>query len=652
MAHPSPWRASWLRTIAATLALASATLILPAVAADADEKKGPEDPKAQANTPDASKPGDPTSAKPDDEEKAKKKAERQAKAKAKAKALANKAKAIANKAKKAEDEKPKGKLPERPSKVVAKPTLNHEELDSLLDKALASEKVTPATLTNDVEFVRRIYLDMVGKLPTPEQARAFVQTTEKDKRGKLIEHLLISEDFSKNWARYWRDVIRFHATTQNANRIHYDKLEEWLTSEFSRNAPWDDVARGIITATGRDDEQGAVNFALAHEAKPVEIAGEVSRIFLGVQIQCAQCHDHPTDSWKQQQFHEFAAYFAGIRQRRVEKPGMGQRAVFEVITPGKPRYTMPDKNDPQKQIFVAPKFFLDPKAEVLGEGFPATDRLATVASYVTGQDNPWFAKAFVNRIWYALMGEGFYNPVDDIGPERTARTPEVLDALASEFQKGGYDVRWLFRVILNSRAYQREVRSTYTASGRTSFASVCPSRLRADQILDSLAQVLNLPIGNNANANANDKAMAKGKGGKDADAALAKELKGAVAKTKGAQRNGGARGVFISLFGVDPSTPNDDVLGTIPQALFLMNSPLINNAIRANNKTVLGQILAANPDNRDALNALYIRTLSREPTAKEVQVCGRYLDRVGDRQEAFEDILWSLINSTEFITRR
>src|SRR4029079_19694423 len=143
--------------------------------------------------------------------------------------------------------------------------------------------------------------------------------------------------------------------------------------------------------------------------------------------------------------------------------------------------------EPQKQIPVAPTFFLG-KADSLPQGLTAQERREFAASYVTGQDNPWFAKAFVSRVWYVLMGEGFYNPVDDIGPERTAQAPEVLEALASQWQQGGYDIRWLFRTIMNSRTYQREIRSTYSASGKVPFASNAPSRLRADQILDSLAQ--------------------------------------------------------------------------------------------------------------------------------------------------------------------
>jgi hypothetical protein len=619
--------ARWGRTLVVALVLAGAAGLLAQAA--------PEPPKNQPGEAQAKKKGG---------------AGARAKAKARAKARRNQAKARIS-------AEAHAKLPDRPARVVVKPTLTHEALDALVDRYLTEAKVPLASPTTDVEFVRRITLDLTGKLPTPQQVRGFVLTSEKDKRAKLIEYLLKSDDFARNWARYWRDVIRFRATTQNGNRVHYDELEDWLAQQLEKNTPWDEIARGVITATGRDDENGATNFALAHQAQAVELAGEVSRVFLGVQIQCAQCHDHPSDSWKRQQFHEFAAYFAGLRPRQVVKGGPGQRAVVEVAAqPRPPRYTMPDKKDPQKQIFVAPKFFLDPKGETLPAGLSAQERLAMAASYVTGQDNPWFAKALVNRVWYVLMGEGFYSPVDDIGPERTAKAPEVLEALATDFQKGGYDLRWLFRTILNTRAYQREVRSTYTAAGRTPFAAVCPSRLRSDQIFDSLAQALNLPLDpSGKNIAPPPKAQTKkGAAGKAAlkNVALAKDLKGAAGKAKGGGRAGGLRGMFNNLFGVDPSTPYDDILGTIPQALFLMNSPQLTNAMRANPRTALGQILKANPNNRMALGALYIRVLSREPTPKEVQTCGRYIEMVGNRNEAFEDIFWCLINSTEFITRR
>jgi hypothetical protein len=450
----------------------------------------------------------------------------------------------------------------------------------------------------------------------------------------------------------------------------------------------------MITAIGRNDENGAVGFSLAHESRPVELAGEVSRIFLGVQIQCAQCHDHKTDSWKRAQFHEFAAFFAGVRQRRVGAPAMGQLPVFAVSVQGPRRYFMPDKDNPSKQIPVSPRFFLTssktkPDAP-LAEAVPVPERRALAASYVTGQDNPWFAKAFINRVWYALMGEAFYEPVDDIGPERTPKGAEVLDPLAQQWQTGGYDIRWLLRTILNTQSYQRRVRSSANAAGKTPFASSCPSRLRADQVFDALVQALALPVDSGGNAlrgpgakqggaepPAGKRVNPQAKNSLKAQARLLslgdpKRLqsqtptKGAAKKAAEAvglasqvgkkaavlRRPGGFRLLFDRLFGIDPSIANEDVVGTIPQALFLMNSPMINNRTQARPGTVLGQILRDAPNNRAALGALYLRVLSRQPTNHEVEICGRYLTTVDNRAEAFEDIYWSLINCTEFLTRR
>jgi Protein of unknown function (DUF1549)/Protein of unknown function (DUF1553) len=539
--------------------------------------------------------------------------------------------------------RPAAALPERPKKVVSKPTLTPEGLDALIDGKLAEAKVPEAATTTDVEFIRRVTLDLTGRLPSPEQVRNFVQTRASDKRPKLVEYLLHTPDFARNLAHYWRDVIKFRATNPNGGQVGYPEFEDWFAEQVEKNRPWDEIAAGLITASGRNDENGAVALSLAHESQAVELGGEVARIFMGVQIQCAQCHDHPTDSWKRRQFHEFASFFAGARSKRVEK---GQNNVFEVaVNPNVPGYSMPDKEDPQKKIPVEPKFFLAADAPSV-RGLTAEQRRVLVASYVTGQDNPWFARAFINRAWYTLMGEAFYSPVDDMGPDREAKSPELLEALSESFSAGGYDIRWLYRTILNTRAYQREIRSTMTQAGRTPFASNCPSRLRSDQILDSLDQVLDLhrPPTDGGGGNGKGKGAMKKEG-------LAKDLK----ETNGASRKGAGRGEreqFGVLYGVDPSTPNDDILGTIPQALFLMNGAQVNRALSAGGNNVLARILATSADDRQALLALYLRVFSRAPTPKELKTCLRYIELVGDRREAYEDIFWSLINSTEFITRR
>ncbi len=568
------------------------------------------------------------------------------------------------------DSKGKGKaktatLPERPKKSISPPTLDPAGLDSLVEQALAKAKTPVPPVTTDEEFVRRVYLDVTGHLPTIQEMRAFVSARDKQKRAKLIDGLLQTPAFSDNWARYWRDVISYRAPNENVNQTNFPAFEAWLAEQFVKNRPWDEIAADIITAEGSNHENGAVSFGLAENAQAVELAGEVSRVFMGIQIQCAQCHDHPTDPWKRQQFHEFAAFFAGLRSKRVNPMDKTGAPIFELSAANKgvPRYTMPDKADPTKQVPIEPKFFLGEGAPKL-TGLTAEQRRAVAASYITGQDNPWFAKAFVNRVWGVLMGEGFFNPVDDLGPTKEGHDPEVLDALAAEWQKGGYDIRWLFRTILNTRSYQRESRSSSSASGRTPFAANCPTRLRADQILDNLAQVFNLSP---------QELNRAGRGGKGPNAAkqankpnpaleaqreeLAKRLADLpkpvqMALISAIELRNSPRARFNRTFGVDPSTPVDDVLGTIPQALYLMNSPMVTNNIRAGNDTMLGELLRSTPDNRAVLEALYLRVLARRPNAKEINVCGRYLEMVGNRVEGFEDILWSLLNTTEFISRR
>jgi hypothetical protein len=520
----------------------------------------------------------------------------------------------------------------RPTKLVSKTSFSSADLDALIEKTLAKNKTQPAKVMRDEEFIRRVSLDVAGKLPTPDQVIGFIRSTDKEKRAKLIDRLVTSHDFAENLARYWRDVIKYRATNENPNLIRYPKLEEWLTEQFQKNRPWDEISTELITATGDNAENGATVLQVAHTAQAVEMAGEVSRIFLGVQIQCAQCHDHPNDPWKREQFHEFAAFFAGTRFQRKGKAGAGQAPPsFEISHQKAANYSMPDLKNPQKSIPVQPKFFFADKA-ALPKNLTPVQKHALIASYVTGQDNPWFAKAFINRVWYNLNGEAFYTPVDDIGPTRTAIAPEALDALAKAWESTGYDIRWLYRTVLNTQTYQREFRPTSTAAGKTPFASNCPTRLRPDQILDALAQAINFPVNTPAGA-----------------ARKAEIPKAAQAARLGVNPR---RTQLNNLFGVDPSTPNEEVFGTIPQALFMMNSPEINRSIQADKGKVLGEILAVAPTPRVALEALYLKVLARRPTPKEVDVCDHYLRQAGSPREGFEDILWALVNSTEFISRR
>ena len=509
------------------------------------------------------------------------------------------------------------------------------DVDAAVARILAEAKTPPAPRTSDEAFLRRLSLDTIGRPPEPVTIRQFVASRAPDKRAKAIEALLVAPEFGTNWARYWRDVIASRSPNENERRVDYPEFVDWLAAKFNANVPWDQIARGIITATGRTDENGATVFAIAEEGSAVELAGEVSRVFLGIQIQCAQCHDHPSDPWKREQFHEFAAFFSGVKSKQVQRPAAGMKAVYEVTNANQARYTMPDLKNPEKKIPVAPKFFLN-NAPQVSENVPTAGRLVLAARYVTDPENPWFARAFVNRVWTALVGEGFYDLVDDLGPTRTASHAEFLDDLAAQFRAHGHDVRWLYRTILGSEVYGREARSTNSAAGRVAFAANVPSRLRADQIYDALEQAFDLDKVAKVVAAA---ARKKGAG---------KAAQG-VTEEKAEDR---LRTVVEHAFGVDPSIPGGDVVGTIPQALYMMNSPLVTRAVQARPGTMLGQLLAAAGSPREAVEALYLRTLARRPSAKELAVSLKYLESVGNPREGFEDLLWALVNSTEFISRR
>lgn len=544
----------------------------------------------------------------------------------------------------------------RPERSVTPPTLTPAELDEQI-RRLAGDGVEPAPLTSDDAFLRRLTLDVAGRLPTEAERSAFLAEKSPDKRARAIDLLLASEDYARHWARYWTDVVRYKATFEQPFLVNYSSLENWLFDQLKANTPWDEIATQLISGTGRTDDAGQTVLAVAHldgrnSVSAPEFAGEVARIFLGIQIQCAQCHDHPTDPWTREQFHQFAAFFAGTQGRRLGRPGDPDYGI-EVVSPDRvPRYGMPDLEDPSQVIPISPGFFLaqDSSLDSNGlAGLTSAERRTLAASLVTGQDNPWFARAFVNRLWYELIGDAFILPIDDLGPTREPVAAEVLDLVASQWQKGGYDIRWLFRTILNTQTYQREARSSQTATSAPAFTSNCPGPLRPDELAASLAQALDLPDGFMetplnllARRMARPGAQANSMNPPPALANLPANARRRIQPTP-------AR-MVDQLFGVDPSTPDDEIRGTIPQALFLMNSPFLQQALTRPGGPV-DRILRDHPDNRKAIDAAYLKVLARSPTDEEARVALSYLTSIDDRRQALEDLLWALLNTSEFLSR-
>ncbi len=490
-----------------------------------------------------------------------------------------------------------------------------------------------APVAGDEVFLRRAALDLIGENPTPAEVIAFSLENSPDKRARVLDLFLAEPRFGRNWARYWRDTI-FYRRAEDRALITAPATEEFLTEKFNQNVGWNLIAREFIVATGNIQENGQTAVFVAQNGMTEDITAEISRIFMGVQIQCAQCHDHPTDRWKREQFHELAAFFprVALRPERIgdirsfavvsDDRAFPRRRMNNAARFGQPEHYMPDLKNPESRgTLMTPTFFVTGQKLELG----ATDlvRRQTLADWMTSPQNPWFAKAFVNRVWGELVGEGFYEPLDDLGPDRPCSAPRTLEYLAGQFEAHNYDIKWLYRTIMSTQAYQRESRPRRT-SEQTPFLANCNQRLRSDQIFSCLTNALGLRI-------------EPGPGGM---------------RQGGRYGFGGPRFLFAQVFGYDPSEPRQEVTGTIPQALLLMNSPFIGRLLQARGRgSELGRLLAAERDDEGAVVELYLRCLARQPTDAEVKVCLEHVRTSPSRGEAFEDLLWSLVNTTEFLYR-
>ncbi len=527
---------------------------------------------------------------------------------------------------------------ERPAKK------NVEQAAHQVDELIAAEVFRPETKLapriDDATYLRRVWLDIVGDIPTPEHITAFKLDPAKDKRERVVNKLLDNPQYGQNWARYWRDVILSRRLEERAQLVS-NALVADLTEKLNQNESWDTIAADFVTATGDVRENGATAILVAQDARTDETAAEVSRIFLGIQIQCCQCHNHPYDNWKREQFHEFAAFFPRMALRPVQSP---TRRTFELISDdrpefpgrgnpnaqnrrGKPEHFMPDLKDPAaKGMKMQPKFFLT--SATLPFGTPDSERRGTVAEWMTA--NPWFATALVNRMWSELVGEGFYQPIDDIGPDRKPSAPKAVAALSRSFADSGYDVKWLIRTICATEAYQRESRPRREADG-TPYVGNVAQPLRSDQLFNAILTALDIDEPNESIS----------RRGRPPEAG------------KPYGQNATVRRGFEAAFGYDPSDPRETVVSSIPQALALMNGVRINLAVRAiGRETMLGRQMDEVKDNGALVEELYLRTLSREPTETELNSALAYCKETKNRSAVFEDLLWALLNSSEFSHRR
>jgi hypothetical protein len=496
--------------------------------------------------------------------------------------------------------------------------LTPEKLDAILAAELESSEARTGKPISDSQFIRRVYLDLIGQLPAPADISDYLSDVAPDKKAKLVDRLLALPEFGANWAKYWHDAISYR-NTGGKNREFPFALEPWLAERFNAGDGWDKIVAAMLAANGPSDENPQGMFIAAHDGMAAELAGETARLFMGIQISCAQCHDHPTDHWKRDQFHELAAFFGKTALRPVINDGM--RAGFQITSRpsrfGGGEYRKPNLQDPTDPGTVVQPAFLT--GQPLPQGLADLERRKALADFVTTKKNGYFAKAFVNRVWAEMVGEGFTPAVDDLGEHHPPVFPKTFDALGRSFAAANYDVKKLFRLVALSSAYGANLAG---AGGDAETSGVQPTRLTAAQIYDSLRWTL-------------------------AGLGEPSPRDGFAGPRVRAQSFGG---MMETAFGFDPSNDAASLEGSIPQALLMMNNSLLHARIAGRGpEDLLPKLLRAHPNDDDAIAALYLRVLARKPGAEEIARCQSYLREAPSRAEAFEDLLWALLNTAEFL---
>jgi hypothetical protein len=481
-----------------------------------------------------------------------------------------------------------------------------QAIDRAIDKTLQADKITASAKADDAEFLRRASLDITGVIPSAEKAAVFLDSTDPDKRAKLIDELLASPAYGRHMADIWQGLLV--QADSNNRRVTFDSLHTWLEKGFNENRSWDKFVTELVTASGPQSENGAVTFFLANPT-PDKVTDQVTRLFLGVQLQCAQCHNHPFTSWKREEYWGMAAFFFKVKADRANQKNANALAVMESGTTGKGKQAkLPDS------ARVVPAKFLQgeqPKMDAAEPNRPV------LAKWMTTPENPFFAPAMANRMWAHFFGRGFVNPVDDMHEGNTASHPELLKEMAQNFAGSGFDVKHLIRGICNSQAYQRTSKPTDANKDDTKFSHMSLKPMSPEQLYDSLAAVLGTA------------GEPKG-GGKQPQAA-------------GRRPQGNARTQFANFFRTDESAIAPDYNSGIPQALRLMNAPQLNRG-----GALLDAVKSATPE--QTVERLYLGTLSRRPAAQESERMLAYVQKhKGEERKAYTDILWALLNSSEFV---
>jgi len=500
----------------------------------------------------------------------------------------------------------------------------HNFIDQHLDAKLKNLAILPSQAAPESAFLRRVYTDIIGRLPTPDEARDYLSATTTQssessdallqRRGQLVDQLLERPEYVDHWANQWADLLRPNPYRVGIKAVlNYDN---WIRDQFREGIPYDEFVRRVITARGSTWQNGVATL-YRDRRDPEEITTMVSQLFLGIRLDCAKCHHHPFEKWSQQDFYQFAGFFAQVGRKGtgLSPPISGGEEIVFFSGSGSVKHPVTGETLQPKPLFGQ-----------LGDVEPGQDPREALAQWVTSPENDYFAKVQVNRIWAALMGRGIVEPVDDLRSTNPPTHPELFDALAEHFKSTGYDVKALIRTIALSRAYAADsTPNDSNVSDRINYSRHYRHPLRAETLLDAIADLTETP--------SNFSGMPDG----------------SRASQVWTHR---VRSMFLDTFGrpdenQDPPCERINE-STVTQSLHLMNDRDIDSRIRSD-KGRAARLAASDLSAQSVVEELYLAAFSRLPTSDESTYAATLINSAGaERRGVIEDLLWAMINSPEF----
>ncbi|OJW04241.1 MAG: cell surface protein [Planctomycetales bacterium 71-10] len=480
-------------------------------------------------------------------------------------------------------------------------------IDELVAAKLQKLRIAPSELCDDATYARRVFIDVVGLTPTVEELEGFIASTDPDKRGKLVDELLKRKEFSEIWVSKWAELLQIRTSlfvSYKSMFLYYN----WLVEKLSKDMPMDEMVQELLGASGGTFKNPATNFYQT-TTETLPLTENVAQVFMGMRIQCAQCHNHPFDRWTQDDYYGFAAFFSQIGKKQGED-------VRELIVFNSGGGEM---NHPVGGRAMKPKFLGGEEPDVAGK-----DRREVLAKWLASPQNPWFAASFANRVWAHFMGVGIVEPVDDFRVSNPASNPELLEALGKRFTESKYNLKALVKDICTSRAYQRSTRRNESnESDEKNFAHALVRRIKAESLLDTISHV----------TNTKDKFQGLPTGARAVQIA-----------------DGNSSTYFLTTFGratrETPCSCEVKMEPTLSQALHLMNGDTVNAKIQQGG--VIAELMKL-PTPEERLTSLYLRCFSRRPTADELAKLTPAIAQAPDQAQALGDMFWALLNSREFL---